>query len=51
MRRVAIAGAALTVVSLAGYVAGVSGHAFPGRSFTVTGILVGIALLVVGGAE
>lgn len=47
MGRVATAGGLLAALSLVGYVAGVAGS-YPGRAFTVTGVMVGIALYAVG---
>jgi len=41
------AGIALTVAGLAGYALGVA-VAYPGRAFSVTGVMVGITLLAVG---
>lgn len=43
------AGAVLTVGGLAGYVAGTT-VSYPGRSFSVTLVMVGLALLAVGRA-
>lgn len=40
-------GVALTGLGLAGYVAGTVG-AYPGRSFSVTAVMVGVTLLAVG---
>lgn len=42
-----IAGVALFVAGLAGYVAGVYA-AYPGRSFSITAVIVGIALVAIG---
>jgi len=41
------AGAALTALGLAGYVAG-SVATYPGRAFSVTVVMVGVTLLAVG---
>lgn len=41
------AGAALTLLGLLGYAAGVAG-AYPGRAFSITGLMVGVTLLAVG---
>lgn len=49
MHHVQAAGIALTVAGLVGYVIGVLA-AYPGRAFSVAGIMVGITLLSVGGA-
>lgn len=43
-------GLVLTLTSLAGYAVGVAAD-YPGRSFTVTGVMVGITLLAVGNAK
>jgi hypothetical protein len=40
-------GILLTVASLTGYVVGTVA-AYPGRSFTITGLTVGLALLAIG---
>jgi hypothetical protein len=47
MDRVRTLGAATTLVALAGYVVGVYAP-FPGRGFTVTGLMVGLTLWAVG---
>ncbi|WP_135830527.1 hypothetical protein [Halorussus halobius] len=41
------AGIVLTVAGLAGYAVGVT-VAYPGRAFSVTGVMVGVTLLSVG---
>lgn len=41
------AGSALTVAGLAGYVVGVVAP-YPGRAFSVSGVMVGITLLAIG---
>jgi hypothetical protein len=48
MDRVVAAGIALTVLGLVGYVVGVVA-AYPGRAFSVTGVMVGLTLVAVGG--
>lgn len=50
MNRVLTVGIGLTAVSLAGYGIGIA-HPYPGRAFAVTGVMVGVALLAVGGAR
>jgi|AntRauTorcE11898_2_1112593.scaffolds.fasta_scaffold17370_2 hypothetical protein len=47
MHRVAALGAALLVAGLVGYTVGIE-TAYPGRSFSVTAVMVGIGLLAVG---
>lgn len=47
MHRLTLAGGALALVALAGYVAGIAAP-YPGRAFAVTGVMLGIALLVIG---
>jgi hypothetical protein len=47
MQRVAVLGAACTVLALVGYGAGVV-TAYPGRAFAITGLMVGTTLLAVG---
>lgn len=42
-----VAGAALSVAGLGGYVLGVT-VAYPGRSFSVTALMAGITLVAVG---
>lgn len=42
-------GAVLTIGGLAGYVAGIT-VSYPGRSFTVTVVMVGLAVLAIGRA-
>jgi len=44
-----VAGAVLTVGGLVGYVAGLT-VSYPGRSFSVTAVMVGLAVLAVGRA-
>ena len=44
------AGLALTVLSLVGYAAGLVAP-YPGRAFSLTGLMVGLALLSVGGGR
>jgi hypothetical protein len=50
MSRVRAAGIALTGLGVTGYVLGVFSP-YPGRAFAVTGVMVGITLLVVGGTR
>lgn len=45
-----VAGAGLVVLGTLGYAVGVVA-AYPGRSLAVTGVMVGIALLAVGGGR
>lgn len=45
-----LAGTGLIVLGTLGYVAGVVA-AYPGRSLSVAGVMVGIALLAVGGGR
>jgi hypothetical protein len=47
MQRVAVLGAACTVLALVGYGAGMVSP-YPGRAFTLTGLMVGTTLLAVG---
>ncbi|WP_192927989.1 MULTISPECIES: hypothetical protein [Halococcus] len=47
MNRVLSAGTALTVTGLAGYVVGIVA-AYPGRAFSITGIMAGVTLSVIG---
>lgn len=49
MNRVLGTGAALTAVGVVGYVAGVL-VPYPGRSFSVTAVMVGVTLLAIGRA-
>jgi hypothetical protein len=49
MNHVQTVGAALTVAGLVGYAIGVLAP-YPGRGFSLTGVMVGITLLSVGGA-
>lgn len=48
MDRVAIAGAALFGLGLAGYVLGIAAP-YPGRSLSITAVMFGCALLALGG--
>lgn len=48
MDRLRVAGTALAAVALAGYGLGVA-VAYPGRAFTVTLLMVGVTIAVVGG--
>ncbi|MFC4358960.1 hypothetical protein ACFO0N_13500 [Halobium salinum] len=43
----AVAGAVLTGLSVLGYLVGVA-TAYPGRAFSLTGLMVGLTLLAVG---
>jgi len=45
-----VAGLSLTVLSGVGYAVGVVA-AYPGRAFSLTGLMVGLALLSVGGGR
>jgi hypothetical protein len=47
MDRVRTAGAALTVLAVAGYAVGVAAQ-YPGRAFSLTGVMVGLTLWAVG---
>jgi hypothetical protein len=47
MQRLAAVGVACLLLGLAGYAAGIA-TAYPGRSFSVTAIMVGIGLTVLG---
>lgn len=47
MQPVPLLGAVCTILALIGYGVGVVAP-YPGRAFTLTGVMVGIALLVVG---
>lgn len=49
MRRVAV-GAVVLLVGLAGYAAGIA-TAYPGRAFSVTAVMVGVGLVVLGLAK
>ncbi len=48
MDRVRAAGIALCALGVAGYAIGV-GQPYPGRAFSVTGVMVGVTLLAIGG--
>jgi hypothetical protein len=48
MRALRVFGLGLTALSVAGYVAGVW-IAYPGRAFSVAGVMVGVTLLAIGG--
>lgn len=50
MNRTFVAGVVLTLASLAGYVAGVVAP-YPGRAFTLSGLMVGITLLAVSAGD
>jgi hypothetical protein len=47
MDRVRTAGAALTGLAVVGYAVGVAAP-YPGRAFTITGVMVGLTLWAVG---
>ena len=47
MNRLFLSGLTLTIVSLLGYIIGVY-VTYPGRAFTITGIMVGLTLLGIG---
>lgn len=47
MDRVRAAGAATTMLAAAGYVIGILAP-YPGRSFTITGVMVGLTLWAIG---
>lgn len=48
MERLRALGAGLSVLSVAGYLVGVVA-AYPGRAFSITGLMVGLTLYAVGG--
>ena len=48
MDRLRIVGLVLVAAGLVGYVVGIV-QAYPGRALSVTGVMVGIALVAVGG--
>ncbi len=50
MQNLRAAGLGLTVLSLAGYVAGLW-VAYPGRAVSLTAFMVGVALAAIGGTE
>jgi hypothetical protein len=50
MRHVQTVGALLTVLGVVGYVLGIL-TPYPGRGFSVAGVMVGITLLSVGGGR
>ncbi len=47
MNRSTISGVALSLVGFIGYVAGIY-VAYPGRAFSITAVIVGIALVAIG---
>ncbi|WP_162833871.1 hypothetical protein [Haladaptatus cibarius] len=49
MNRSLVAGIAFTVLGLAGYLAGLVAP-YPGRAFSITGVMVGITFLAIGNA-
>jgi len=50
MQRVALLGAVVLALGLAGYAVGVE-TTYPGRAFSVTAVMLGIALLALGRPE
>lgn len=50
MNRLFVAGTTLTVAGAAGYAAGIA-TPYPGRAFSVTAIMIGIALIAIGNAR
>jgi hypothetical protein len=48
MRRVRTFGVGLSALSLAGYIVGTVAT-YPGRAFSITGLMVGVTLYAVGG--
>lgn len=50
MNRTLAVGVALTAASVLGYAAGVLGP-YPGRAFSLTGLMVGLTLAAVGSGE
>lgn len=48
MQRLRLAGAVVTVAGLGGYVAGTAA-AYPGRSLSLTAVMVGLTLVAIGG--
>lgn len=50
MNRLVVAGTILVALGVAGYAAGVL-VAFPGRSFSVTAVMVGITLIAIRSAD
>ncbi|SIQ98402.1 hypothetical protein SAMN05421858_1026 [Haladaptatus litoreus] len=49
MNRSLVAGIAFTVLGLAGYLVGLVAP-YPGRAFSITGVMVGITFLAIGNA-
>lgn len=47
MDRIQLAGVLLFLVGMAGYIAGIY-VTYPGRSFSVTAVMVGLSLVVIG---
>ncbi|EJN61036.1 hypothetical protein [Halogranum rubrum] len=45
-----VAGVVLTVLGAVGYVVGVAAP-YPGRAFSLTGVMVGLTLLAIGSGE
>lgn len=50
MDRVAAAGTFFTVAGVVGYLVGVVA-VYPGRAFSVTGVMVGLTLIAIGGFD
>ncbi|WP_458189250.1 hypothetical protein [Haladaptatus sp. NG-WS-4] len=50
MRRTRNIGLVVTVLGLVGYLVGVA-QPYPGRAFSITGIMVGITLVTIGGVS
>ena len=50
MDRLVLAGGLMGVLGVVGYVAGIYAP-YPGRSFSVTALMVGITLLAIGSAD
>lgn len=50
MDRLQALGLGLSGVSVAGYLAGIA-VAYPGRAFSITGVMVGLTLYAMGGSE
>jgi hypothetical protein len=50
MNTALVAGLALTLAGLVGYLVGVTAP-YPGRAFSVTGVMVGITLLAIGRSD
>lgn len=50
VNRTSLAGAGLAALSVLGYAVGVVA-AYPGRAFSVTGLIVGLTLFAIGGGS